>query len=385
MGLLRLLLALSVELYHGGAKVQMVGGWRAVQVFYLISGFYMALILDEKYNKTSYSTFLVNRALRLYPLYFLSLGFMGLRLFASYVRNVNCRYYFPLCGMIHWNHTLTIVFIAFTQLALIGQDWLFFLKLTPDGALRGTRNGLADTLRASDFNFNPVAWTLGLELSFYILAPLLLKRSIKFLAAAILGCFLMRAYLYFGLGLDFMPWTYRFFPTELGIFLSGSLLYRVYGSRWFADFWSKWTGLGHFLALIPILGTVLFARIERWLPFPTVPYYLFVALCIPFLFSVSRNLSLDRRLGELSFPIYLFHPGIAGIMRGLRLPNVYLQVGVTILASMLLVRFVVIPIDKLRQKRLERSKSHRNKFPPSIRSNLAGAPAKGPPAVQIKS
>ena len=39
----------------------------AVQTFYLVSGFYMSLILTEKYSHTS--SFLTNRVLRLYPAY----------------------------------------------------------------------------------------------------------------------------------------------------------------------------------------------------------------------------------------------------------------------------------------------------------------------------
>jgi peptidoglycan/LPS O-acetylase OafA/YrhL len=51
MGILRFILALSVVIFHAGAcwGVKMVQGQVAVQAFYLISGFYMALILNGKY------------------------------------------------------------------------------------------------------------------------------------------------------------------------------------------------------------------------------------------------------------------------------------------------------------------------------------------------
>jgi len=51
MGLLRLILAISVVLAHTSYifGFGLVGGQAAVQAFYIISGFYMALVLNEKY------------------------------------------------------------------------------------------------------------------------------------------------------------------------------------------------------------------------------------------------------------------------------------------------------------------------------------------------
>lgn len=51
MGLARLLLALSVVLAHLPVLLgPLVNGHVAVQGFFIISGFYMALILDSKYH-----------------------------------------------------------------------------------------------------------------------------------------------------------------------------------------------------------------------------------------------------------------------------------------------------------------------------------------------
>ena len=51
MGLIRALLAISVILAHSESflGLSLVGGKVAVQAFFIISGFYMALILNEKY------------------------------------------------------------------------------------------------------------------------------------------------------------------------------------------------------------------------------------------------------------------------------------------------------------------------------------------------
>ena len=50
MGVLRCLLALSVLLVHDlDGWFKLIDGVAAVQCFYLISGFYMALVLNERY------------------------------------------------------------------------------------------------------------------------------------------------------------------------------------------------------------------------------------------------------------------------------------------------------------------------------------------------
>ncbi len=74
MGILRILLAISVVLAHSSSifGFSLVGGQIAVQAFYIISGFYMALILNEKYigANNSYKLFISNRFLRLYQIDF---------------------------------------------------------------------------------------------------------------------------------------------------------------------------------------------------------------------------------------------------------------------------------------------------------------------------
>src|SRR4051812_38784319 len=77
MGLLRVLLALSVVFAHLGGVFgwTIAGGFAAVQMFYIISGFYMATILAEKYNpRADIGLFYANRGLRIYSTYFVALA-----------------------------------------------------------------------------------------------------------------------------------------------------------------------------------------------------------------------------------------------------------------------------------------------------------------------
>ena len=54
--------------------MRLMGGVVAVQAFYIISGFYMALILNTKYvGAGAYRVFIGNRFLRIYPVYWVVL------------------------------------------------------------------------------------------------------------------------------------------------------------------------------------------------------------------------------------------------------------------------------------------------------------------------
>ena len=64
------------------------------------------------------------------------------------------------------------------------------------------------------------AWTLGLELSFYLIAPFIVRRSFL-LVLLFAGSLCGRLFaIVSGFGLS-DPWTYRFFPFELALFIGG--------------------------------------------------------------------------------------------------------------------------------------------------------------------
>jgi len=76
VGSIRLLLALAVVFSHATAcGISMVPGHVAVQAFFIVSGFYMSLILNEKYKNCSVLVFYSNRFLRLFPTYVVVMGF----------------------------------------------------------------------------------------------------------------------------------------------------------------------------------------------------------------------------------------------------------------------------------------------------------------------
>ena len=65
MGVIRFLFALTVLLSHEVDLfgLTLTGSIIAVQCFYIISGFYMGIILEEKYKLSDYKLFISNRFL----------------------------------------------------------------------------------------------------------------------------------------------------------------------------------------------------------------------------------------------------------------------------------------------------------------------------------
>ena len=76
MGILRVYLACAVMFGHVDARstAYLMPGPTAVWLFFMISGFYMQMILSGRYGDNTL-LFYTNRAARIYPTYFLALLF----------------------------------------------------------------------------------------------------------------------------------------------------------------------------------------------------------------------------------------------------------------------------------------------------------------------
>src|SRR6266481_2956213 len=132
MGILRLLLALSVIADHtkGMFGNRLVGGPTAVQSFYMISGFYMALVLNGKYNfPGSYRPFIIQRLLRLYPVYALVLLATVLWAWAGFHWTGT-----PHTNALNWVSSdlgpFAKTLLVISHITLIGQDAVSFLVLS---------------------------------------------------------------------------------------------------------------------------------------------------------------------------------------------------------------------------------------------------------------
>lgn len=152
------------------------------------------------------------------------------------------------------------------------------------------------------------------------------------------------------------PWTYRFFFSELHLFLLGILAYRVYKIIRTREIRRN------------ILYTILFTNVLMLLMcdvlrdtflgyFTDVLYICMIFFSVPFLFYLSKDWKFDSRLGELSYPIYISHMFMISLIGYFYKTHSveywgWIIVIATICFSLLLNKIIGYPIDKYRQGRV---------------------------------
>ncbi|MGO4415500.1 acyltransferase family protein [Cupriavidus sp. KB_39] len=361
MGFFRLLLAIAVVVAHSSPLFgwEFTGGAVAVQAFYIVSGFYISLILNEKYGPglTGTKLFYSNRFLRIYPIYWTILAAsIALSLLEQSHPNAhtigtlrNFSRYFDDLGF------ASKLYLLVTNISLIGMDWGFFLRF--DGPqIAATTSFLSFHPRAFELAFVPQAWTLGIEIAVYLIAPFIFRRKLAVLVAVAAASTAARAYA-FNNGLAEDPWTYRFLPFELGLFILGSIAYRAYKE---VSFLRRrlvgWLCLTTVLALTvyyPNLSTA--ASVIPGFYTGQLLYLLAVFISIPAIFHLSKSSRVDRWIGELSYPVYLSQMMVIPLCSGAFGPgNIYPVIG-SIAISVLVVLVIDRPIEKFRQARVKKA------------------------------
>jgi len=301
-------LALAVVVYHSYKLfgLRMCGGQVAVESFYMISGFYMALILNEKYVGVGYyKKFILSRFYRIFPVYWailiaallLSLvgyfGFQNPYYLTRYINNYSC-----LSG-------LTIFYFLIENCIVIGQDVLYFLRLDELCQPLLTYNVLSYKHTGYQYLLVPQAWSISIEFLFYLLAPFLVTKKLKWQVVLVLLGFIAKYYFFNYRYLSYDPWTYRFFPFELAFFMAGSVAYQTYIKLKDKKIPS---GIGCVMLLV-LVGLVLFydqlplcnSQVKNSI------FFSIVFVFLPFLFVAFKNSKMDRTIGELSFSLYISH------------------------------------------------------------------------------
>jgi len=326
MGYIRIILAAAVLLDHLGissvVKIIKFDTTTAVQSFFVISGFYMSLILNEKYieKSKSYFLFMSNRILRLYPIYWIVL------LIASII-------FIP--------HLLPMSILNFAL--LMGKQ--IFIFVDPKYFI-SPGNG--------SFIFIPPAWTLGIEMLFYIIAPFFVK-SKKKLA------------LLFGISLVLkLFFNYSAISENLIFFTLGALSYQIYNLIKTKNF--------HHLLIIKILSVLFFLFV--FIPaiafiknnninyliqnLYSIIYFPLFTLSIPIMFLTFSKSRIDRLIGDFSYPLYICHSVVLHIFYRLYLINnlLYIIAGAitVIIFAQLLITFVDKPIQAFRASRIPSNK-----------------------------
>jgi peptidoglycan/LPS O-acetylase OafA/YrhL len=332
MGLVRFLLASAVVLGHAGS-----GGflppYYAVQAFFLISGFYMALV-HGKYAGLPV-VFYLNRYSRLVVSYWI-VGITTLIVIAIYpIADL------PVGAKLHDGNIGSIVPLIFTNVFIVGQDIVGFFKIGGEPA--------------TDWLLIPQSWSLGAELWFYFLVPLLAPRSTKTLLCIIAATAGARVVIIIA-GFPFFPWQQRFFPAELLFFLVGMLSYRSY--LWASERGHLTEATGY-VAWVIVTAIIVLVGNAHWATEMTARNS-FALACILFLtiqpiFFLTRSSTIDRFLGEFSYPIYLWQILVLSYVGYEKVALI-----ISIFLSIPLVLWVEVPLERWRTDNLETAANRRD-------------------------
>jgi peptidoglycan/LPS O-acetylase OafA/YrhL len=364
MGSLRTLFAIAVVLAHswpGGTAF--VGGRNAVQLFYVISGFLISYVLVEKKAYPKIRDFYINRYLRLYPIYF-CVAVLTLCAYSLY------SFIFSTPG-----HFFTVyesaplsadVMLTVSNVFLFGQDWIMFLGVK-NHALVFTKYFYESDVALYHGLIAAQAWTLGVELTFYLVAPFVLpRRKIIFLLLALsLG---LRVYfISIGIGLN-DPWSYRFFPTELALFLFGALSHQILLPLYKKRLSQQLEFLSSAATYLLIAVSVLYCLIPIDDSWKTMGLLSMFVVLVPMTFIFQRRYRFDNWIGNLSYPIYIGHTFVIFLMEFvLRKMQVENQYVVSIICLILAIAFA-IGLDKWIGKPFEKIRNRFRGVPKALRA-----------------
>lgn len=242
----------------------------AVFLFYVISGFLITYTLSRNYtpDRDGLLRFYRNRAVRIFALFWPVAAVAIASFPASFPRS-------PVD--------------IFTSLFLLGVDWRVALATYPQPYFGGLLDGL-----------HP-AWTLGAELTFYLVAPLLM-RSWRLGAALLVGSLAIRAAFVWWLGPNLQPiWTYTFPPATFCFFMMGHFAARCAGAA------PSKSRIG---IVFLILAAVIMTSGPYNIGFDTPRFWIAITLfaaALPGVFALTYKSRALNFLGDLSYPIYLVH------------------------------------------------------------------------------
>lgn len=363
MGLVRLLLAVSVLITHSAPifGIQLLSGDQAVTCFYVVSGFLMMLILSESY--TDVRVFYVNRVLRIFPAFLAALALNLLVLNAIPEAAYNA---VPVILRVAEAGSFAgVVFAVVTNLFLLGGELGRYLAVDPvTGVLSVLPNaGAAQQIGALPLQallIVPQAWTLSIELQFYAVVPWLKRwREAALGLVAVAGLFVVMSLWEYvrrdgTFLLDQSAVSLFQFPYFI-LGMCGYGAYRHFRDAALSDTLKRVIGGLALASILVLILTAYDAEKARVLHYNAV--YALFALMVPFAFHLTKHSGLDAAIGELSYPVYLFHFGIAMLVRHLVGPDglwgVYTLLA-TLGLSALYVRVVDRRVQRVRRRIADR-------------------------------
>jgi len=285
LGTVRFVLASLVVLNHLWLPTSDRVGAHAVVAFYMVSGFLMTKVIQETYGLSLRGGwhFVLNRALRIYPIY------------------------------------LACMFATLAMLLAFSERFRPYSTITVPDAFDLFRNVTLFNLTPAKSIIVPPAWSLTVEFAFYLMMVALLSRTklisnMWFAASLVITTYLILS------GASFADRYYPVLAASM-FFSSGAMLY------WHADRLSRltppapifWPLLAVFCAM-PLL--IEAARLDRL----TIGYYGAALLFLPlFLIANTKPTRMDKWLGDLAYPVFVSHFLCAGIVKLLLPSLIYLS------------------------------------------------------------
>ena len=362
MGTFRLILALAVVLGHTAYRgPRLMSPSDAVHLFFVISGFYMCMVLRSKYGWSGHGVraFYLNRFLRLYPTYIaVVLGAMGWYFLCRWSSGGGGKE----ASLIELGRSMNLL----TWLVLWVPN-LFMLGVDVPGWLNWVNGQGVEIAGAAEFPIKTSevmwlgcglwigpAWTIGCEIWFYAMAPLLLtgRPVVRMLAVAGISLVLL-----WGFGGRFLCGGYFIWVFWLWLFVIGMLCYLAY-EKWgsgLMGFFLRWK-YGDAI----VVGSVVFFYTIPYLAGVKVPAWMGIgvgAVCVPIIFEATRSNGLDRILGEFSYPLYCTHMLAAEVNQtliGLLKMDwgwlVWMNIGTSLVASAVCVFLIEQPLARFRSR-----------------------------------
>lgn len=298
MGLIRFILALSIFEHHSDIMgYDFLNGSGAVQCFFILSGFYMALILCGRYADKPLQLFYANRLFRLFPSY-LVVSLLSLTFLLAFDAHpfMDADYFRDMYGRV----SAESFTLALSGLTTIGQDLLFITGVDHYGDFYWAA-GVNGAVKAFTFALIPQAWSLSVELLFYAAAPFMVRSGPRRILLIGIAALVLRLTLNH-LGPAYADFAYRFMPAHLPLFMTGALAYYVFER---INKYRLTSRIGTAAIPIVVVAMLAYGAAPKDWRFPALAFIF--ASALPFIFTATKDNRIDRFLGDLSYPLYLVH------------------------------------------------------------------------------
>jgi len=325
-GTYRYLLAILVAMSHNWPVLMNWSGYYSVFGFFILSGYLMTSVLTDTYGHSvsGITRFMTNRVLRLYPPYLIAA-------------------LFAVCVYIVVPDDPRLVFNRFLYLPDTTMEWLqniFLFGLAP-------------------FETKPIlvgpAWSLTVELVYYFALAILLARW-RIIVVLWLVLSLAQTAFSFENGIDF---SHRYFTIIAGSlpFSTGAFIYHFKGHLKFIQKWHV------FPAFALFIGNMIFTRYLWGNPRMSYGIYVSYLLCAYMVICLSKvdksDVSswvsrYDKFLGNLSYPVFLFHMACKIIVIWFLGPNWRGHKLASFVASLLLANLIAYAVFVLVEKNVNK-------------------------------